>query len=163
MLTSDTLSPAAHVLLSMSEQEYLLLLLKLLGMAAGLLTGAIGFMVGLYKAGQLTWRLMLASLRADLSASFCTPAQLATAIADAMKEVTERLNEGDARMSRTDEEIRLTRQAVEQGNRRFTRILALLVAQDGAARANPTLRAAMDSDSDLPIFDLPHGDSSCAA
>ena len=130
----DSLSPAAHVLLSMSEEEYLLLLLKLLGVAAGLLASAVALFASLFKAGQFTWRLMLASLRADLAASFCTPAQLATAISEAMERVTERLDDGDERMKRiegeakeTREEVKMTRASVEQMNRRFLRIMSLLV------------------------------------
>ena len=162
-MIADSLSPAAHSLLTMTEQEYLFLLVKLLGMAAGLFGGAVGFLVGLYKFGKFLWSKMLDSLRADLSASFCTPAQLEEAIERAMATVSERLDDGDARMGRTEDEMRRTREAVEQGNRRFTRILALLVAQDGATRHSPMLRAALESDSELPLFDLPSsGGTACA-
>lgn len=163
MSSPDSLGVAAHALLSMTEQEYLFLLIKLLGMAAGLFGAAVGFLVALYKFAKLLWSKGLESLREDLSASFCTPAQLESAIKEAMSIVSDRLDDGDARMGRTDDEIRRTREAVEQLSRRFTRILALLVAQEGGApRHNPMLKEALESDSELPLFDLPAGESACA-
>ena len=159
MHSPDSLSTAAHSLLSMSEQEYLFLFVKLAGIALGLLI-AVGTLMGiLYGMGLFLWRLMLRSLKDDLAASFCTPDQLEKAMA----EVSNRFCDGDSRMAHIEGEARMTRESVEQINRRFARILSILLANGNAGRANPSLQAAMDSDSDLPTFDLPHGDSSCAA
>ena len=159
MPAPDTLSTVAHSLLSMSEQEYLFLFVKLAGIALGLLI-AVGTLMGiLYGMGLFLWRLMLRSLKDDLAASFCTPDQLEKA----MSEVSNRFCDGDSRMAHIEGEARMTRESVEQINRRFARILSILLAHGSAGSANPSLQAAMDSDSDLPTFDLPHGDSSCAA
>jgi hypothetical protein len=80
MPAPDTLSTVAHSLLSMSEQEYLFLFVKLAGIALGLLI-AVGTLMGiLYGMGLFLWRLMLRSLKDDLAASFCTPDQLEKAM-----------------------------------------------------------------------------------
>ncbi len=162
----DSLAPTASAILSMTEQDYIVLLVKLGGLVVSFLAAAATVLGIIYSAGLFVWRLMLRSLRADLSTTFCTPAQLT----QAMAVVTERLDDGDARMKRieddareTRDDVKRTRESVEQLNRRFLRILSLLIAHGSAVAANPSLQAAMDSDSDLPTFDLPHGDSSCAA
>ena len=162
----DSLAPTASAILSMTEQDYIVLLVKLGGLVVSFLAAAATALGIIYSAGLFVWRLMLRSLRADLSTTFCTPAQLT----QAMAVVTERLDDGDARMKRIEDDaretrdyVKRTRESVEQLNRRFLRILSLLITHGSAVAANPSLQAAMDSDSDLPTFDLPHGDSSCAA
>ena len=161
----DSLAPTASAILSMTEQDYIVLLVKLGGLVVSFLAAAAAALGILYSAGLFLWRLMLKSLRADLSTTFCTPAQLT----QAMAVVTDRLDDGDARMKRieddareTRDDVKRTRESVEQLNRRFLRILSLLIAHGSAVAANPSLLAAMESD-DTPIFKLPHGDSSCAA
>ena len=149
MSAPDTLSTAAQSLLSMSEQEYLFLFVKLAGIALGLVFAAGTLMGILYGMGLFLWRLMLRSLKEDLAATFCTPAQLEIAIS----EVRHRFSEGDERMERiecearkTREEVKLTRESVEQLNRRFLRIFSLLVTHGDSLSKNPPLQAAMESD-----------------
>ena len=163
MSLPDSLAPTASAILSMTEQDYVVLLVKLGGLVVSFLAAAAVALGILYRAGLFVWRLMLNSLRADLSTTFCTPAQLT----QAMTVVTERLDDGDARMKRieddareTRDDVRLTRESVEQLNRRFLRILSLLITHGSAVAANPSLRAAMESD-DAPIFELRHGGDAC--
>ena len=160
----DSLAPTASAILSMTERDYIVLLVKLGGLVVSFLAAAAAALGILYRAGLFVWSLMLKSLRADLSTTFCTPAQLT----QAMSVVTERLDDGDARMKRTEddaretrEEVKLTRDGVEQLNRRFLRILSLLITHGSAVEANPSLRAAMESD-DAPIFELRHGGDACS-
>lgn len=149
MSLPDSLAPTASAILSMTEQDYIVLLVKLGGLVVSFLAAAAAALGILYRAGLFVWGLMLKSLRADLSTTFCTPAQLT----QAMAVVTERLDDGDARMKRTEddaretrEEVKLTREGVEQLNRRFLRILSLLVTHGDSLSKNPSLQAAMESD-----------------
>ena len=149
MSLPDSLAPTASAILSMTEQDYIVLLVKLVGLAVSFLAAAATVLGIIYSAGLFVWRLMLRSLRADLSTTFCTPAQLT----QAMAVVTDRLDDGDARMKRTEddaretrEEVKLTREGVEQLNRRFLRILSLLVTHGDSLSKNPSLQAAMESD-----------------
>ena len=159
----DSLAPTANAILSMTEQDYVALLVKLGGLVVSFLAAAATVLGIIYSAGLFLWRLMLRSLRSDLSTTFCTPAQLT----QAMTVVTERLDDGDARMKRieddareTRDDVKRTRESVEQLNRRFLRILSLLITHGSAVAANPSLRAAMESD-DAPIFELRHGGDAC--
>ena len=149
MSLPDSLAPTASAILSMTEQDYIVLLVKLGGLVVSFLAAAATVLGIIYSAGLFVWRLMLRSLRADLSTTFCTPAQLT----QAMAVVTDRLDDGDARMKRTEddaretrEEVKLTREGVEQLNRRFLRILSLLVTHGDSLSKNPSLQAAMESD-----------------
>lgn len=149
MSLPDSLAPTASAILSMTEQDYIVLLVKLGGLVVSFLAAAAAALGILYRAGLFVWGLMLKSLRADLSTTFCTPAQLT----QAMAVVTDRLDDGDARMKRTEddaretrEEVKLTREGVEQLNRRFLRILSLLVTHGDSLSKNPSLQAAMESD-----------------
>ena len=160
----DSLAPTASAILSMTEQDYIVLLVKLGGLAVSFLAEVSAVLGILYSGGLFVWRLMLRSLRADLSTTFCTPAQLD----EVMAKVTERLDDGDERMKRiegeareTRDEVRLTRESVEQLNRRFLRIMSLLITHGSAVAANPSLRAAMESDDALPFESL-QGEHSCA-
>lgn len=149
MSLPDSLAPTASAILSMTEQDYIVLLVKLGGLVVSFLAAAAAALGILYRAGLFVWGLMLKSLRADLSTTFCTPAQLT----HAMSVVTERLDDGDARMKRieddareTRDDVKLTRESVEQLNRRFLRILSLLVTHGDSLSKNPSLQAAMESD-----------------
>ena len=149
MSLPDSLAPTASAILSMTEQDYIVLLVKLGGLVVSFLAAAATVLGIIYSAGLFVWRRMLRSLRADLSTTFCTPAQLT----QAMAVVTDRLDDGDARMKRTEddaretrEEVKLTREGVEQLNRRFLRILSLLVTHGDSLSKNPSLQAAMESD-----------------
>ena len=149
MSLPDSLAPTASAILSMTEQDYIVLLVKLGGLVVSFLAAAATVLGIIYSSGLFVWRLMLRSLRADLSTTFCTPAQLT----QAMAVVTDRLDDGDARMKRTEddaretrEEVKLTREGVEQLNRRFLRILSLLVTHGDSLSKNPSLQAAMESD-----------------
>lgn len=163
MSSPDSLT---YVLLEMSNIQLGILFLKMASLLLGVIISLGGVAAAAVKLCQWVWRTALGSMKADLAASFCTPAQLT----QAMAVVTERLDDGDARMKRieddareTRDDVKRTRESVEQLNRRFLRILSLLITHGSAVAANPSLQAAMDSDSDLPTFDLPHGDSSCTA
>lgn len=165
MSLPDSLAPTASAILSMTEQDYIVLLVKLGGLVVSFLAAAAAALGILYRAGLFLWRLMLKSLRADLSTTFCTPAQLD----EVMAKVAERLDDGDERMKRieddareTRDEVRRTRESVDQLNRRFVRILSLLIAPGSAVATNPSLRAALESDSALPVLEVPHGGDSCA-
>ena len=149
MSLPDSLAPTANAILTMTEQDYIVLLVKLGGLAVSFLAAVSAVLGILYSGGLFVWRLMLRSLRADLSTTFCTPAQLT----EAMAVVTHRLDDGDERMKRieddareTRDEVRLTRESVDQLNRRFLRILSLLVTHSDSLSKNPPLQAAMESD-----------------
>lgn len=156
MSSPDSLT---YVLLEMSNIQLGILFLKMAAFLLGVIISLGGVAAAAVKLCQWVWRTALGSMKADLAASFCTPDQLAKAMA----EVSNRFCDGDSRMAHIEGEARMTRESLEQINRRFARILSILLANGNAGRANPSLQAAMDSDSDLPTFDLPHGDSSCAA
>ena len=156
MSSPDSLT---YVLLEMSNIQLGILFLKMAAFLLGVIISLGGVAAAAVKLCQWVWRTALGSMKADLAASFCTPDQLAKAMA----EVSNRFCDGDSRMAHIEGEARMTRESLEQINRRFARILSILLANENADRANPSLQAAMDSDSDLPTFDLPHGDSSCAA
>ena len=156
MSSPDSLT---YVLLEMSNIQLGILFLKMAAFLLGVIISLGGVAAAAVKLCQWVWRTALGSMKADLAASFCTPDQLAKAMA----EVSNRFCDGDSRMAHIEGEARMTRESVEQINRRFARILSILLAHGSAGSANPSLQAAMDSDSDLPTFDLPHGDSSCAA
>ena len=156
MSSPDSLT---YVLLEMSNIQLGILFLKMAAFLLGVIISLGGVAAVAVKLCQWVWRTALGSMKADLAASFCTPDQLAKAMA----EVSNRFCDGDSRMAHIEGEARMTRESLEQINRRFARILSILLANGNAGRANPSLQAAMDSDSDLPTFDLPHGDSSCAA
>ena len=146
MLTPDPLTTA---LLEMSDVQYGILILKMLGVLGVFLGGLGGFVVFVVKAWGWAWKKALDSMKADLSASFCTPKQLQ----EAMEKISARLNDGDERMQRTEEAARDMRNTLGRMERQWIRILTLLAA-DGRPE-NPTLRAAIESDSHLPVFDLP--------
>ena len=156
MSSPDSLT---YVLLEMSNIQLGILFLKMAAFLLGVIISLGGVAAAAVKLCQWVWRTALGSMKADLAASFCTPDQLEKAMA----EVSNRFCDGDSRMAHIEGEARMTRESVEQINRRFARILSILLAHGSAGSANPSLQAAMDSDSDLPTFDLPHGDSSCAA
>ena len=146
MSTPDSLTTA---LLQMSDVQYGILILKMLGVLAGAIGGIVAAAVAVVRVWGWAWKKALDSMKADLAASFCTPKQLE----EAMEKVSSRLNEGDARMQRTEVAARDMRDTLGRMERQWIRILTLLAA-DGRPE-NPTLRAAIESDSHLPVFDLP--------
>lgn len=156
MSTPDSLSVAAGLIASMSEQEYVYLLFKMGGVLVTFLVGLWVSVASFIKAFSFCWSYIIGALKRDLADSFCTPKELKDAIAksdarfvDLIDDVNGRLSRGDERMGRIEQTGRETNENVSNLSNRIDRVLLLL-----APNPHPHVPPASLLDSDPSIFPL---------
>ena len=114
-LMTDTLTSAIVSIGSMSEKEYIYIVVKMLGIIGVALTGLFAFFVSGYKAFLVVWGMAVRHMALSLSPNYVTRQDFDKRISDILSGIeslsrasmatTSRFDEGSARISNIESSL----------------------------------------------------------
>lgn len=96
-----------NALAAMSNEQYALLIFRILFSVTIGFAAILGSVVAFIKASKYLWDTLMNHIRESISGTYCTPAQLTTAVAEIKLAVTDGFSAGEARFASTESRIAL--------------------------------------------------------